>query len=120
MSRIAGIVEAISAQGAQLVDLPPYSPDLNPIEQAFAKFMAALRRAAERSREGLWQAIDFGCDGRFLLKGVWTKPNPMAGRLRSSCSPAPRCARRRDPAPLIHRRAGDRMGPLLRRGTESL
>jgi transposase len=53
MSRIAGIVEAISAQGAQLVDLPPYSPHLNPIEQAFAKFVAALRRAAERSREGL-------------------------------------------------------------------
>jgi hypothetical protein len=45
MSRVAGILEAISAQGAQLVDLPPYSPDLNPIEQAFAKFMAALRRA---------------------------------------------------------------------------
>jgi transposase len=34
MSRIAGIVEAISAQGAQLADLPPYRPDLNPIEQA--------------------------------------------------------------------------------------
>ena len=32
-------------------------PDLNPIEQAFAKFKAALRHAAERTREGLWQAI---------------------------------------------------------------
>jgi len=51
------VVEAITAQGAQLVYLPPYSPDLNPIEQAFAKLKAALRHAAERTREGLWQAI---------------------------------------------------------------
>ncbi len=50
-------VEAITAQGARLVYLPPYSPDLNPIEQVFAKFKAALRRAAERTRDGLWQAI---------------------------------------------------------------
>jgi transposase len=47
----------IAAHGAQLVYLPPYSPDLNPIEQAFAKFMAALRKPAERTREGLWQLI---------------------------------------------------------------
>ena len=52
-----GVREAIAAQGAQLVFLPPYSPDLNPIEQAFAKFKAALRHAAERSRDGLWHAI---------------------------------------------------------------
>ncbi len=37
--------------------LPPYRPDLNPIEQAFAKFQAALRKAAERTREALWQII---------------------------------------------------------------
>jgi transposase len=55
--KIAGIAEAIAAQGAQLVYLPPYSPDLNPIEQAFAKFKAALRCAAERTRDGLWQTI---------------------------------------------------------------
>jgi transposase len=55
--KAAGVAEAITAQGAQLVYLPPYSPDLNPIEQAFAKFKAALRHAAERTREGLWQAI---------------------------------------------------------------
>ena len=47
---------AIRAAGAKLFFLPPYSPDLNPIEQAFAKFKA-LRHAAERTREGLWQAI---------------------------------------------------------------
>ena len=55
--KIAGIQEAIAGQGAQLVYLPPYSPDLNPIEQAFAKFKAVLRQAAERTCEGLWQTI---------------------------------------------------------------
>jgi transposase len=55
--KAAGVLEAVTAQGAQLVFLPPYSPDLNPIEQAFAKFKAALRRAAERTRDGLWQTI---------------------------------------------------------------
>jgi transposase len=37
--------------------LPPYSPDLNPIEQAFAKLKALLRKAGERTRGGLWNAI---------------------------------------------------------------
>jgi transposase len=55
--KAAGVAEVIAAQGAQLVYLPPYSPDLNPIEQAFAKFKAVLRRAAERTREGLWHPI---------------------------------------------------------------
>jgi transposase len=57
-----GIAEAIAAQGARLIYLPPYSPDLNPIEQAFAKFKAALRQAAQRTREGLWQTIGRSCD----------------------------------------------------------
>ena len=56
--KIAGVEDAIIAQGARLIYLPPYSPDLNPIEQAFAKFKAALRKAAERTREGLWHTID--------------------------------------------------------------
>jgi transposase len=55
--KIAGVNVAIAAQGAQLVFLPPYSPDLNPIERAFAPFKAALRQAAERTREALWQTI---------------------------------------------------------------
>ena len=55
--KIAGVEDAIIAQGARLIYLPPYSPDLNPIEQAFAKFKAALRKAAERTREGLWHTI---------------------------------------------------------------
>lgn len=48
---------AIEAAGAGLLFLPPYSPDLNPIENAFAKLKALLRKAAERTVEGLWAAI---------------------------------------------------------------
>ena len=48
---------AIEAVGARLLYLPPYSPDFNPIENAFAKLKALLRKAAERSIQGLWSAI---------------------------------------------------------------
>jgi transposase len=51
------VCEAIEAAGAKLLYLPPYSPDLNPIENAFAKLKALLRRAAERTVEGLWCLI---------------------------------------------------------------
>jgi transposase len=47
----------IEAAGASLRYLPPYSPDFNPIENAFAKLKALLRKAAERTVEGLWQAL---------------------------------------------------------------
>jgi transposase len=53
----ARIRAAIEATGARLEYLPPYSPDLNPIEMAFAKLKAALRKAAARSLEALWTAI---------------------------------------------------------------
>lgn len=49
--------QLIEAAGARLVYLPPYSPDFNPIENAFAKLKALLRKAAERTVEGLWSAI---------------------------------------------------------------
>jgi transposase len=48
---------AIEAAGAELRFLPPYSPDLNPIEKAFAKLKALLRKAAERTVDGLWRTI---------------------------------------------------------------
>jgi transposase len=48
---------AIEAAGAILLYLPPYSPDLNPIENAFAKLKAALRKAAARSIDGLWTVM---------------------------------------------------------------
>lgn len=51
---IRGMIEAA---GAMLVYLPPYSPDFNPIENAFAKLKAYLRKAAARTMEGLWTVI---------------------------------------------------------------
>jgi transposase len=53
----AGVRVAIEAAGASLRYLPPYSPDFNPIEQAFAKLKALLRKAAARTIPDLWQAI---------------------------------------------------------------
>ena len=56
-------VEAmIEAGGATLRFLPPYSPDFNPIENAFAKLKANLRKAAERTVNGLWNAIGLAID----------------------------------------------------------
>ena len=45
------------ASGASILYLPPYSPDLNPIEQVFAKLKALLRKAAARTRDALWDTI---------------------------------------------------------------
>jgi transposase len=53
----AGVRAAIEAVGATLFYLPPYSPDFNPIENAFAKLKAMLRKAAERTVDGLWNTI---------------------------------------------------------------
>jgi transposase len=55
--KVSGIREAIEARGAHLLYLPPYSPDLNPIEQVFAKFKAVLRKAAARTVTKLWDEI---------------------------------------------------------------
>jgi transposase len=49
--------EAIEAAGCQLLFLPPYSPDFNPIEKVFAKLKALLRKAAERTVDALWHTI---------------------------------------------------------------
>jgi transposase len=51
------IRRAIRAAGAKLFFLPPYSPDLNPIEQVFAKLKTLLRKAAERTVEDTWKRI---------------------------------------------------------------
>jgi transposase len=48
---------AIREAGAHLIFLPPYSPDLNPIEQVFAKLKTLLRKAAERSVQATWRRI---------------------------------------------------------------
>lgn len=53
----AAVRKAIEAAAASLLLLPPYSPDLNPIENAFARLKALLRKAAERTVDGLWRRI---------------------------------------------------------------
>ena len=53
----AAIRNAVEATGATLRFLPPYSPDFNPIENAFAKLKALLRKAAARSVDELWRVI---------------------------------------------------------------
>jgi transposase len=55
--KLAGVREAIEAAGASLLYLPPYSPDLNPIELLFAKLKALLRSAGRRSVAGLWSLL---------------------------------------------------------------
>jgi transposase len=55
--RVNGVKAVIEARGATLIYLPPYSPDFNPIEQAFAKLKALLRKAAARTVDDLWNAI---------------------------------------------------------------
>ncbi len=49
--------QAIRSVGARLLFLPPYSPDLNPIEQVFAKLKHLMRKAAERTQEATWKRI---------------------------------------------------------------
>jgi transposase len=55
--KVAGVRKAIEAAGAHLLYLPPYSPDFNPIENAFSKLKAILRKAAARTVDDLWDAI---------------------------------------------------------------
>jgi transposase len=55
--KVDGVRQAIAAVGAFILYLPPYSPDLNPIEQLFAKLKALLRKAAVRTKDALWTAI---------------------------------------------------------------
>lgn len=55
--KAAGIRDAIETVGARLVFLPPYSPDFNPIENAFSKLKALLRAKAERTIAALWDAV---------------------------------------------------------------
>ena len=55
--KVRGVRELVEARGASLMFLPPYSPDLNPIEQAFAKLKQLVRKAKPRSRDALWSRI---------------------------------------------------------------
>jgi len=55
--KVAGVRETIEAAGARLLYLPPYSPDFNPIEMAFSKLKALLRKTAARTVDDLWDAV---------------------------------------------------------------
>ena len=55
--KVAGVQQAIAAAGATVLYLPPYSPDLNPIEKLFSKLKSLLRKAARRSVDALWTEI---------------------------------------------------------------
>jgi transposase len=71
--KVHGIRQAIAAAGASILYLPPYSPDLNPIEQLLAKLKVLLRKAAARTKAELWQTI-----GRLLAA---VPPNECANFL---------------------------------------
>ena len=60
--RVSGVRKAIEAAGARLLYLPPYSPDFNPVEMAFAKLKALLRTAAARTIPDLWGALKNALD----------------------------------------------------------
>ena len=60
--RSAAVRAAIQSAGAELRFLPPYSPDFNPIEMAFSKLKASLKRRAARSVNELWEAIGEATD----------------------------------------------------------
>jgi transposase len=66
----AEVRKAIEAAGGTLVYLPPYSPDFNPIELAFAKLKALLRKAGERTVEGLWSFLGQALDA-FAPEECW-------------------------------------------------
>jgi transposase len=72
--KVAGVAEAIRRAEAELAYLPAYSPDLNPIEQAFAKLKAELRRRGERTVDGLWAALGESLD--------WFPPEECRSYLR--------------------------------------
>ena len=61
--KVAGVEDAVEAAGAAVWYLPPYSPDLNPIEKAWSKVKASLRRAGARSEQGLYAAVGAALDG---------------------------------------------------------
>ena len=69
--KVAGVEEAIEAVGAELLYLPKYSPDLNPIEMSFSKLKAYLRKAAERTQRSLRRRI-----------GLFVPRLPSARRMR--------------------------------------
>lgn len=75
--KTARVRQAIEAVGAELLFLPPYSPDFNPIEMAFSKLKAFLKKVAARTKDDLWDAVAQGiqlftqteCENYFAAAG---------------------------------------------------
>jgi transposase len=93
--KIVGVREAIEVMGAELEYLPAYSPDLNPIEQAFSKLKAALRKGAARKVNALLKLIGFASSGirssrPINLRRSWSPAT--LGALRASELPCPHCS----------------------------
>ena len=78
--------EILRAKGAWFLFLPPYSPDLNPIEMAFAKLKAHLRRIGARTLDALWRAVGEIC-GLFDPDECWSyfKAGRVCVRLNARC-----------------------------------
>lgn len=60
--KVAGVAKAIKSAGAQVLYLPPYSPDFNPIENVFSKLKTMLRKVKSRTMEDLWKNLGELCD----------------------------------------------------------
>jgi transposase len=83
--RTQKVEELIEARGAQLVFVPSYSPDLNPIEEAFSKIKALVRKVGARGREALVEAIRRAlaavtpedAAGWFAHAGYWPQDQPL-------------------------------------------
>ena len=80
--KIAGVREAIEAAGAKLLFIPPYSPDLNPIELAFSKLKSLLRAKAIRTVDALCKALGDLCDSfsptESLFEWSYGAPSPFS------------------------------------------
>src|SRR4051794_36638509 len=79
--KVKGVREAIRAVGASVLYLPSYSPDLNPIEQLFAKLKALLRKAAARTQDALWETKCSSAK-RLAIRRRWAKQPGNDGRSR--------------------------------------
>jgi len=86
--------EAIEAAGAQLRYLPAYSPDLNPIENAYAKIKSDLRTGAALTVDALWRLVGRSvkaiapseCAGYFRHAGYRSDPNQVESALDCNCA----------------------------------
>ena len=113
----AAIRQMIRAAGARLWYLPPYSPDLNPIEQAFAKIKHWMRSAQKRSLEETWRHVGFlassiephECSNYFANAGYASVIKALAYCFSTSSSAAFSSAFSRDAAAGLRRRAASRM-----------